>query len=112
MLGWQVIGTLKGHDDKVRVVLNKADQVDMQQLMRVYGALMWSLGKVFRSPEVCLPLAGLEALPEMDKNGVRAIRQAQRKSSSEGACCAAGVQGVSGLLQRQADQERSKPQWH
>jgi EH domain-containing protein 1 len=49
----QVIGTLKGHDDKVRVVLNKADQVDMQQLMRVYGALMWSLGKVFRSPEVC-----------------------------------------------------------
>ncbi len=48
----QVIGTLKGHDDKVRVVLNKADQVDMQQLMRVYGALMWSLGKVFRSPEV------------------------------------------------------------
>ena len=50
--GWQVISTLRGHDDKVRVVLNKSDQVDMQQLMRVYGALMWSLGKVFRSPEV------------------------------------------------------------
>ena len=48
-----VISTLKGHDDKVRIVLNKADQVDQQQLMRVYGALMWSLGKVFRSPEVC-----------------------------------------------------------
>ena len=48
----QVIQSLKGHDDKVRVVLNKADQVDMQQLMRVYGALMWSLGKVFKSPEV------------------------------------------------------------
>jgi len=27
-------------------------QVDQQQLMRVYGALMWSLGKVFSSPEV------------------------------------------------------------
>ena len=55
-LDWhvQVIQSLKGHDDKVRVVLNKADQVDMQQLMRVYGALMWSLGKVFRSPEVSL----------------------------------------------------------
>lgn len=27
-------------------------QVDTQQLMRVYGALMWSLGKVINTPEV------------------------------------------------------------
>ena len=47
-----VIHAIKGHDDKVRIVLNKADQVDSQQLMRVYGALMWSLGKVFNTPEV------------------------------------------------------------
>ena len=33
-------------------MLNKSDQIEQQQLMRVYGALMWSLGKVFRSPEV------------------------------------------------------------
>ncbi|KAG9159981.1 hypothetical protein Leryth_005719 [Lithospermum erythrorhizon] len=48
----RVISSLRGHDDKIRIVLNKADQVDTQQLMRVYGALMWSLGKVINTPEV------------------------------------------------------------
>lgn len=48
----RVISSLHGHDDKIRVVLNKADQIDTQQLMRVYGALMWSLGKVLNTPEV------------------------------------------------------------
>ena len=43
---------MKGHEDKIRIVLNKADMVDHQELMRVYGALMWSLGKVFNTPEV------------------------------------------------------------
>lgn len=34
------------------MVLNKADTVSEEELMRVYGALMWSLGKVIQTPEV------------------------------------------------------------
>ena len=48
----RVIEACKGNDTKIRIVLNKADRVTNQQLMRVYGALMWSLGKVLGTPEV------------------------------------------------------------
>lgn len=47
-----VIESMKGYDEKIRIVLNKADRIDHQQLMRVYGALMWSLGRVLKTPEV------------------------------------------------------------
>eukprot|EP01068_Selenidium_serpulae_P017172 Selendium_serpulae@DN6357_c0_g1_i1.p1 len=46
------IQALRGNDTKIRILLNKADMVSNQQLMRVYGALMWSLGKVIPTPEV------------------------------------------------------------
>ena len=48
----RVIEACKGNDTKIRIVLNKADKITNQQLMRVYGALMWSLGKVLGTPEV------------------------------------------------------------
>ena len=48
----RAIEALSRWDDKIRIILNKADGVDGQQLMRVYGALMWSLGKVINTPEV------------------------------------------------------------
>jgi len=48
----EALNAVKMHDAKIRVVLNKCDSVNTQQLMRVYGALMWSLGKVITTPEV------------------------------------------------------------
>ena len=33
-------------------MLNKSDTISHQQLMKVYGALLWSLGKVIDTPEV------------------------------------------------------------
>jgi len=91
----RVISVLKGHDDKVKVVLNKADQVDNQQLMRVYGALMWSLGKVVKTPEVVRvymgsfwdePLnmkgAGLADLFEREKDDLLADLRALQRGSA------------------------------
>jgi len=48
----RVILAIKGNDTKINIILNKADRVTTPQLMRVYGAMMWSLGKVIDTPEV------------------------------------------------------------
>jgi hypothetical protein len=67
----------------VRIILNKSDQIDQQQLMRVYGALMWNLGKVFRSPEVCKVYVGsfnCDAPIREDKNPfAKAMFEAEQK---------------------------------
>ena len=55
----EVVETIRPHnDDKIRCVLNKADSVEKDQLVRVYGSLMWSMGKLFSTPEVVRVYAG------------------------------------------------------
>ena len=48
----ETIKNLQKHYDKIRVVLNKADGISHQNLIKVYGALLWSLGRVITTPEV------------------------------------------------------------
>lgn len=48
----EVMEALRPHRDKMRCVLNKADQIDAENLVRVYGALLWNVGKILRTPEV------------------------------------------------------------
>lgn len=47
----EAILVTRGNEDKVRCILNKADGLTVQQLIRCYGAMMWSLGKVIIAPE-------------------------------------------------------------
>mmetsp|Transcript_111600 Transcript_111600/g.360232 ORF Transcript_111600/g.360232 Transcript_111600/m.360232 type:complete len:547 (+) Transcript_111600:26-1666(+) len=48
----RVILAVKGNDNKVRIILNKSDTVPSGQLMRIYGAMMWTLKEVLDTPEV------------------------------------------------------------
>ena len=41
----------KGHESKLRMVLNKADQCAPQELMRVYGSLFWNLSTLISTTE-------------------------------------------------------------
>ena len=42
---------LKGRESQIRIILNKADTLAPQELMRVYGALFWSLAPLINVTE-------------------------------------------------------------
>jgi hypothetical protein len=42
---------LKGHESQIKLILNKADTIPMQELMRVYGALFWNLAPLINVTE-------------------------------------------------------------
>jgi hypothetical protein len=42
---------LKGHESQIRIILNKADSISAQELMRVYGALFWNLAPLINVTE-------------------------------------------------------------
>lgn len=42
---------LKGRESQIRLILNKADSIPNQQLMRVYGSLFWSLAPLINVTE-------------------------------------------------------------
>jgi len=48
----RLVEVLKPHSSKMRCVLNKVDQVTPLDLVKVYGALTWNLGKVLQTPEI------------------------------------------------------------
>ena len=48
----RVLGRLSGHESKLRIILNKVDKVQEEDLARVYGSLMWSLGRALPSAGV------------------------------------------------------------
>jgi len=48
----RVIQHLEGYDDKIRVVLNKADCLDPADLLKVNSALTWALARILKAPEV------------------------------------------------------------
>lgn len=89
----RAIAALSAASTKIHVILNKADRVSTQQLVRVHGALMWSLGKVLDTPEVTRVYVGsfwdeplqnteLQALFEREQDDLyRHIEQLPRSSS-------------------------------
>jgi len=99
----KVLESLKGNDDKIRCILNKADQVDRQKLLRVYGALMWSLGKVMKTPEVLRVYVGSfwdEPLRYADNQELFEMEEADLMKDLRNLPCNSAVRKINELVKR------------
>ena len=77
----ETIDVLKGHEAKIRCILNKSDQVSSQELMRVYGALSWNLRPAMNTPEVTRIYVGSfrdAPLADMGKNNAELFRHEEK----------------------------------
>lgn len=104
----EVIQAMRADGDKCRCVLNKADEIDGENLVKVYGALMWNLGKILNTPEVARMFIGsfwdqeyrrrdLERLLNQDRRDLLQEpafpRRGHPLSTSNGACDDGGTPG-------------------
>ena len=99
----RAIQALARWDEKIRIVLNKADGVDGQQLMRVYGALMWSLGKVLSCPEVPRVYIGSWWEGQLRHDQLRALFQVEEQdlfSDLRGLPRASNLRKLNDLIKR------------
>mmetsp|Transcript_115171 Transcript_115171/g.229403 ORF Transcript_115171/g.229403 Transcript_115171/m.229403 type:complete len:475 (+) Transcript_115171:81-1505(+) len=65
---------------KVHIILNKADRMTTQQLVRVHGALMWALGKVIETPEVAKIYVGSFWDEPLQEHDLEELFEAERSS--------------------------------
>jgi EH domain-containing protein 1 len=99
----KVLESLKGNDDKIRCILNKADQVDRQKLLRVYGALMWSIGKVMKTPEVLRVYVGSfwdQPLQHDDNRELFEMEEADLMNDLRNLPCNSAVRKINELVKR------------
>jgi hypothetical protein len=96
---------LQPHHDKLRIVLNKADVLPNQTLMRVYGALLWSLAKVLDTPEVPKVHIGSYWNKPIHKNGLSntelfKLEEAELLSDLKGLPRTSAVRKINELVKR------------
>jgi len=63
---------LKGKESQLRLFLNKADSIPMQELMRVYGALFWNLAPLMNVTEPPRVYTGSCWWKELQAKGINA----------------------------------------